>query len=73
MVSLVPDALQFRSNAEQFFVLALEIFRQLDDESKAVLPLSSYVKEWSKLLFEYHHEEVRVRSHTPVFPVTDNI
>ena len=55
---LIPVAAQLDTETEEFFSIALEVFRCVDEEAQEQLPLASYVKDWSKLLLDHRHDEV---------------
>lgn len=55
---LIPVAAQLDTETEEFFSIALEVFRCVDEEAQEQLPLESYVKDWSKLLLDHRHDEV---------------
>jgi ubiquitin carboxyl-terminal hydrolase 34 len=57
-VSLIPVAARLGRQTEQFFGIALEIFRSVNEEAQAELPLESYLQDWSKLLLDHRHDEV---------------
>lgn len=55
---MIPRTFQHSQNAEQFFNIALEIFRSMDEDMRDVLPLATYIKDWSNLLLMREHNEV---------------
>ena len=57
---MVPKTVQLPQNTEQFFSIALETFRHVDEDYQEQLPLASYVQIWSKLLLEHQHQEVSI-------------
>jgi len=57
-VSLIPEAAELNKETEEFFSIALEVFRCVDEEAQEQLPLASYVQGWSKLLLDHRHDEV---------------
>lgn len=59
---LIPEAAQLDNRTEEFFSIALEVFRCIDEEAHEQLPLASYVRDWSKLLLDHRHDEVYLQS-----------
>lgn len=59
---LIPEAAQLDNHTEEFFGIALEVFRCVDEEAQEQLPLVSYVQDWSKLLLDHRHDEVYLQS-----------
>ena len=47
------------SISQQFFDIALTVFKSMDKFAVDALPLGAYVQDWSKLLLEHVHDEVR--------------
>ncbi|MCJ1245998.1 hypothetical protein MMC30_003202 [Trapelia coarctata] len=56
-LSLIPEATGLHKETEEFFSIALEVFRCVDEEAQEQLPLASYVQGWSKLLLGHRHDE----------------
>ena len=55
---MIPRSFQHSQSTEQFFKVALEIFRSMDEDMRDVLPLATYIKDWSELLLMREHNEV---------------
>ena len=58
MLALIPETVQHRHDTEQFFDIALDVFRSLDQDFHEGLPLETYLQDWSNLLLNYQHHEV---------------
>ena len=58
VVKIIPETIRYSQNTEQFFRIALEVFRQLDENSQKQLQLASYMQRWGTLLLECQHNEV---------------
>ena len=57
---VVPHCLQYKNTtSQQFFEVAALLFRSTGDAYYGNSTVSSYVHEWSGLLLEHEHEEVR--------------
>ena len=65
---MIPQTVQHLHETEQFFEIAVEVFRSLDEEYQEELPLATYLQDWSDLLLSYQHDEVfgylSLRNHT---------
>lgn len=57
IVDMIPDATRFRNQAEQFFHIAIELFRKFDDTEAQALPLPTYLNDWAECLLKHKHEE----------------
>lgn len=59
IAKLVPQCLAYSSTAsQQFFEVALLLFRSTGDAYYAALDVTSYVHDWSGLLLRHEHKEV---------------
>ena len=65
---MIPQTVQHLHGTEQFFEIAVEVFRSLGEEYQEELPLAAYLQDWSDLLLSYQHDEVfgylSLRTHT---------
>ena len=57
VVDIIPEAARSGERAEQFFQIAIELFRKIDDFEAQALPLSSYLETWMRCLLNHEHEE----------------
>ena len=57
VVSVVSEAVRYGDQAEQFFQIAIELFRKIDDAEAQKLPLSTYLETWTQCLLNHEHEE----------------
>lgn len=55
---LIPESLNHRETAQQFFDIALFVFRSVDESSRDELDFNKYIKDWSNLLLRHKHDEV---------------
>ena len=60
MVTMIPDTVNCSQYTEQFFNIALEVFRHADEFCQEQMPLASYLQTWSGLLLDHKHDEVRL-------------
>lgn len=58
LVTMIPHTVHYSDNTQQFFAIALDVFRSIDETRQESLPLASYLQRWSSLLLEHKHEEV---------------
>ena len=56
--TIIPQSLDHGENSQQFFEVALTLFRSIDHASQENLEFGRYIEEWSDLLLEYTHTEV---------------
>ena len=59
---MIPRTSLHAQNTEQFFDIALEIFRSIDENDREELPLARYILDWSDLLFSRENDKVRQQS-----------
>ncbi|MCJ1398303.1 hypothetical protein MMC11_001500 [Xylographa trunciseda] len=57
MVTMIPETVNCSQSTEQFFNIALEVFRHADELRLEQMPLASYLQTWSELLLEHRHDE----------------
>ena len=57
IVEMIPDSVPYGSQAEQFFQLAIDLYRRMDDARAQALPLSDYLENWTACLLRYEHDE----------------
>ena len=63
VAKLVPQSLDYGSTAsQQFFELAMFLFRSTGDAYYGTLNITNYVHDWSDLLLRHEHKEVGGRS-----------
>ena len=55
---MIPETVNHSRYTEQFFSIALEVFRHADEVCQEQMPLASYLQTWSVLLLEHRHDEV---------------
>lgn len=58
LVILIPQSLQHGKTCQQFFEIALIVFRTLDDGVREKLDFATYIQVWSDLLLRHKHIEV---------------
>ena len=61
MVTMIPETVNCSRYSEQFFNIALEVFRHADESCQEQMPLASYLQTWSGLLLGHKHDEVRLQ------------
>ncbi|KAL8805357.1 MAG: hypothetical protein Q9200_005460 [Gallowayella weberi] len=71
--SIVPETLQYGLHAENFFSVANTVLRSLEDTYRQTLPLTAYVQDWTGLLIQHHHDEVRQLKISNVFQAPLNV
>lgn len=59
-VAMIPGTVHFPQYTEQFFDVALEVFRCADEKLQAQMPLALYLQSWTTLLLEHNHDEVHM-------------
>ena len=64
LVLLIPKSLQHENTSQQFFEIALVVLRAIDSSGGKDLDLPTYIQDWSSLLLQHKHDEVRQRSHS---------
>ena len=57
ILDMIPDAPQYDQNSEQFFEIAFEVFRRIEEYEQEKLPLALYLQSWSKILLNFRHHE----------------
>ena len=57
-VLMIPVTINNGHKAQQFFEIALVVFRSTDQSTRKDLPLANYVIEWSILVLQHTHHEV---------------
>ncbi|MCJ1379414.1 hypothetical protein MMC17_002515 [Xylographa soralifera] len=57
MVTMIPETVNCSRYTEQFFNIALEVFRHADELCQEQMPLASYLQTWSGLLLGHKHHE----------------
>ena len=57
-MAAVPETARYPQHAQQFYIIALETFRRVDETAQEELPLSTYLQDWSSLLLSFRHDEV---------------
>ena len=62
MVTMIPETVNCSRYTEQFFNIALEVFRYADEFCQEQMPLASYLQTWSVLLLGHKHDEVRLHN-----------
>lgn len=71
LVLLIPQSLKHEKTSQQFFEIALVVLRAIDSSGDKDLDLPTYIRDWSSLLLQHKHDEVRQRSQSaPV--IADN-
>ncbi|KAI4245990.1 MAG: hypothetical protein L6R40_002206 [Gallowayella cf. fulva] len=55
--NLIPETLEYGRYAEDFFGVANNVLRSLEDSYRQNLQLTTYVQDWSALLLRHHHDE----------------
>lgn len=58
LVILIPRSLQHGKTCQQFFEIALIVFRTIDDSVREKLDFAAYIQVWSDLLLSHKHVEV---------------
>lgn len=58
LVILIPQSLQHGKTCQQFFEIALIVFRTIDDDVREKLDFATYIQVWSDLLLRHKHVEV---------------
>lgn len=58
LVTLIPRSLQHGESCQQFFEIALIVFRTIDDSVREKLDFAAYIQIWSDLLLRHKHVEV---------------
>lgn len=58
LVILIPRSLQHGKTCQQFFEIALIVFRTIDDGVREKLDFAAYIQVWSDMLLRHKHVEV---------------
>lgn len=58
LVILIPRSLQHGKTCQQFFEIALIVFRAIDDGVREKLDFAAYIQVWSDMLLRHKHVEV---------------
>lgn len=56
--AILPHAIRYRSQSEQLFILADQLFRSYDEHFREEQSLRAYLASWGELLLQYQHAEV---------------
>lgn len=60
---VIPYSLQSQQNQQQFFEVAIMVFRQIDWPHSESLDLQNCISTWSDLLLRHVHREVSIKTH----------
>ena len=57
ITSMMREAVTLGPQADQFFHIAIDLFRKIDESESHSLPLATYLEHWTALLLNHEHRE----------------